>query len=72
MLNLDRFSQGLPDPADKEPEVVCSCAGCGHPLRVGDEVVEDESGHRFCDTRCYFDWLEQQGVVKWTTLTPEA
>lgn len=70
--SLDRFAYGPADPQDREPETVCCCAFCGEALRVGDEVLEDESGERFCDSYCYLNWLGDKGVIRWETLCPEA
>ena len=46
MANLDRFSQGLPDPQDVEP--LETCQACGAEIYPGDEVwVVD--GYAICE-----------------------
>ena len=41
-MNLDRFSQGLPDPQDAE--VIAYCEGCGGEIYEGEDVYVVEDG----------------------------
>lgn len=52
-MNLDRFAQGLPDPQEKEPEVIATCAcGCGEEIVEGYEYIE-ANGEWFADAECF-------------------
>ncbi|RUS47535.1 hypothetical protein [Cohnella sp. AR92] len=58
MPNLDRFSQGLPDPQDKPAAQVGTChyAFCGKPIFNGDRCYESEDGDLYCDDTCFSQW----------------
>jgi len=45
-MNLDRFSQGLPDPA--EAKVIAHCAACGSEIYAG-EMAYKVDGEIVCD-----------------------
>jgi DNA-directed RNA polymerase subunit RPC12/RpoP len=37
-MNLDRFSQGLPDPQDTEVHSLTKCSNCGEEIYPDDDV----------------------------------
>ena len=50
MMNLDRFSQGLPDPQEEEP--VGECEGCGGEIYASDLVYNIEGTLVHVDLEC--------------------
>jgi hypothetical protein len=50
MINLDRFSEGLPDPQDAP--VVRSCDGCGDEIYPGDAYQDADTGKVYCEREC--------------------
>ena len=68
-INLDRFSQGLPDPA--EAEVVAHCAACGCEIYVG-EMVYKVDGEIVCDNwECVIEKIDCEFVPAEEAVMPE-
>lgn len=56
---LDRFSQGLPDPA--ETEIMASCAGCGCEIYADEYVYYVDDGEILhADSECLFKYFEPE------------
>lgn len=53
----------LPDPQEREPEVLGVCAQCGEQLYSGDEVLRSPVGLYWCDARCLVDWMYEEGQL---------
>jgi len=51
MINLDRFSQGLPDPQEYEPKLLGECVYCKTEIYEGDIYVTLD-GDYYCDEYC--------------------
>ena len=54
-MNLDRFSQGLPDPADMD--VVTHCDECDGEIYENDYVHVYE-GQIFCSFSCLHEYID--------------
>lgn len=71
-MNLDRFSQGLPDLQDKFEVILATCKFCGQEFIAGQEAVHDSlSDQYFCDIFCYCEWLIQDGGIEEVVLRSE-
>lgn len=51
-VNLDRFSQGLPDMQQYEPEPCGECESCGAKLYHLDDVYDTDFGITCADSDC--------------------
>ena len=54
-MNLDRFSQGLPDPQDAE--VMAYCKGCGGEIYEGEDVYVVEGEILHAERECLFQYI---------------
>lgn len=71
-VNLDRFSQGLPDLQDKPEVILATCKFCGQEFIAGQEAVHDSlSDQYFCDIFCYCEWLIRDGGIEEVVLRSE-
>jgi len=55
-MNLDRFSQGLPDPQDAD--VLAYCEGCGREIYEGEDVYRVGSDILHADRECLVQYIE--------------
>ena len=60
-MNLDRFSQGLPDPQDAD--VLAYCDSCGKEIYEGEEVYIVHDAVIHAEDECLFEYL---GIEKVT------
>lgn len=60
-VNLDRFAQGLPNPADAR--VMAECAGCGGEIYPGEDVyvLDGYIFHR--DPDCLLIYMLESGML---------
>ncbi|RUS42053.1 hypothetical protein [Cohnella sp. AR92] len=68
MPNLDRFSQGLPDPQDKPLDMVgvCGC-GCRERIYFGDKGVWRDDGVYYVNGDHYAKASGAEGMdVEWS------
>ena len=59
-VNLDRFSQGLPDP--QEAKTMCYCQGCGGNIYPGEDVYVIDGDITHNDWECLVQYIDP--VVK--------
>jgi len=58
-VNLDRFAQGTPDPADAK--IMAECQGCGGEIYEGEDVyVLDDGSITHGDWECLYRYLDPQ------------
>lgn len=62
MVNLDRFTQGRPDPQQQPAAIVAKCEACGASIFLGDDAVES-GGEYFCDFVCFMRFMGARIVV---------
>ena len=60
-MNLDRFSQGLPDP--QEAEVKAYCEGCGGEIYEGENAFCYD-GEYYHSPECLAEHLLEIGVAR--------
>jgi len=60
-MNLDRFSQGLPDPQDADVLAYCDC--CGKEIYEGEEVYTVYDAVIHAEDECLFGYF---GIEKMT------
>ena len=60
-MNLDRFSQGLPDPQDADVLAYCDC--CGKEIYEGEEVYIVYDAVIHAEDECLFGYF---GIEKMT------
>ncbi len=54
-VNLDRFSQGLPDP--QETEVKAYCEGCGGEIYQGEDVYDVDGVILHAEWECLVKYI---------------
>jgi len=57
-MNLDRFSQGLPDPQDAD--VLAYCEGCGGEIYQGEEVYVVEGDILHAEWECLVRYIDPE------------
>jgi len=57
-MNLDRFSQGLPDP--QNAEVMAYCEGCGGEIYEGEDVYYANGAILHNDSDCLYQYINPQ------------
>lgn len=57
-MNLDRFSQGLPDP--QEAKVMAYCEGCGGEIYEGEDVYCINEDILHFDDECLARYIDPQ------------
>lgn len=62
MPNLDRFSQGAPDPA--EAPVLATCKACGGEIYPGESVYVLNGYIFHCDLDCLLEHMLELGMVE--------
>jgi len=55
-MNLDRFSQGLPDPQDAE--VMAYCKGCGGEIYEGEDVYVVDGLILHAEWDCLYQYID--------------
>ena len=55
-MNLDRFSQGLPDP--QEAEVKAYCEGCGGEIYEGEDVYVVDGVILHAEWDCLYQYID--------------
>jgi hypothetical protein len=55
-VNLDRFSQGLPDP--QEAPVMAICEACGGEIYEGEEVYDINGDITHADWECLVQYID--------------
>ena len=69
-VNLDRFSQGLPDP--QEAEVMTYCEGCGGEIYQGEDVYDVEGVILHAEWECLVKYLDPKLMTVEEALGVEA
>lgn len=54
-MNLDRFSQGLPDPQEEKP--ITECAGCSLEVYPKDDVYVVDGAILHADWECLYRYI---------------
>lgn len=54
-MNLDRFSQGFPDP--QAANVLAYCESCGLEIYEGEEVYVTHDAILHADEQCLYEYL---------------
>jgi hypothetical protein len=57
-MNLDRFSQGIPDPQDAE--VITYCEGCGREIYTGEDVYVVNGAILHAEWECLRDYVDPE------------
>ena len=57
-MNLDRFSQGLPDPQDAE--VMAYCEGCGGEIYPGEDVYCVNGDILHMEWECLYRYIDPE------------
>lgn len=64
MSNFDRFSQGLKDPQENEPNIIEHCDGCGEPIVEGEDMCDWGSVMLHDDIDCIAKYVRNNSVRK--------
>jgi len=57
-MNLDRFSQGLPDPQDAD--VLVYCEGCGGEIYEGEDVYVVDGAILHAELDCLYQYIDPE------------
>jgi len=69
-MNLDRFSQGLPDPQDAE--VMANCEGCGGEIYEGEDVYVVDGVILHAEWDCLYQYIDPEFMTVEEALGVEA
>lgn len=59
MSNLDRFSQGLQDRQELEPNIIEHCEGCGEPIIEGEDMRDWNTLYLHDDIMCIANYVRR-------------